>query len=189
MKHLSRILLLSVLLSVFAVPTFAQDCGLEPAEGIDLSRCNLMESDFSGANLLNANLSESNLTEASFVGTNLAFADLSASNLSNVDMTGANLTGASLVTSNLTGAIFTDANLSGANLSNSTLSGVNFEGANLTFAILELEAVLVFEVLVDVEDLIESNPSAACILAVTENGVAPLDVTTCIEVLSAIVEE
>ena len=187
MKHLIRILLFSVLLSVFAVPTLAQDCGLEPAEGVELSGCNLMQSDFAGANLSDANLSESNLLETSFIGANLAFADLSASNLINVDMTDANLTGASLAGSNLIGANFTNANLSGVNLSGANISNANFEGADLTFAFLELGAMELFEILVDVEALIESNPSAACILSITETDVAPLDVMTCIEVLSATV--
>ena len=85
--------------------------------------------DFTGADLIKANLTRANLTGADLIKANLTRANLTGANLTWADFTGANLTGANLTGANLTGADFTGANLTGANL-----TGANLTGANLDLA-------------------------------------------------------
>lgn len=107
----------------------AQIAQLNPTEdfsGGNLLGANLSEIDFSGANLSRANLrggelNDADLSDANLQGANLRGADLSGAYLSNTDLRGANLRRASLALANLGGA-----NLSGANLQETNLSNANF---------------------------------------------------------------
>ena len=66
------------------------------------------ETDFSGANLIQAELANAKLEGVSLIGVNLTGANLYCCNRVRVDLSGANLTGA-----NLTGATMEDVNLDG----------------------------------------------------------------------------
>lgn len=68
---------------------------------------------------------------ANFSGFDLIGADLCYTNFSHADFSGANLTGA-----NLTGACLCEADFSGANLTDAELHGANLSGANLFAATL-----------------------------------------------------
>ena len=85
-------------------------------EGEDLAKANLR-----GANLERANLRAANLISANLIGTRLEFADLR----------GANLSKAILQNSRLSHANLTNANLNGANLMNADLTGADLTGAKL----------------------------------------------------------
>ena len=104
--------------------------------GATLSKLDLREANFSGANLSGADLSGSNLTEASLRRADLITATLQGANLSEATLTEANLTRADLrqailVTANLTQANLTDANLYRADLLRADLVAANLTQASL----------------------------------------------------------
>lgn len=89
-------------------------------------------SDFSGADLKEANLSSANLRAAQLVNTSLLRADLTQSTLTQANLTRSNLTGARLIGINLSEAQLPDSNLVGADLTRATLIEANLAGARLS---------------------------------------------------------
>ncbi len=80
-----------------------------PTELLTATRTELIDCDFSGANLSGADLSNVWLTFADFTNANLAMANLTRTDLSKANLTGANISGANLDRANLDGAIFRNA--------------------------------------------------------------------------------
>ncbi|MEH2216873.1 MAG: pentapeptide repeat-containing protein [Nostoc sp.] len=95
----------------------------------NLSKANLMESDFTNANLSYANLDNANLSQIKLSGANLSYAKLGFSQLNQANLSSANLSSANLICADLS-----HTNLSGADLRDASLSGANLEGAYLTGA-------------------------------------------------------
>ncbi|MCP4264061.1 MAG: DUF1566 domain-containing protein [Candidatus Brocadiaceae bacterium] len=105
-------------------------------EKSDFSRANLGNADLTGANLTYANLQEANFRHASlqgahFVQTNLQEANFRHANLQEADFFSARLQKASLIEANLQGARFRQAKLQGADLSFANLKEADFLHANL----------------------------------------------------------
>jgi hypothetical protein len=86
-------------------------CRAKSHAHINLSGCDRVDADFSGANLTNARLNDT---------------DLNGAQLLSATLTGASITGAILSDANLTGANLTDANLTGSRLSGASLGGVRW---------------------------------------------------------------
>jgi hypothetical protein len=119
---------------------------LYEAELIRKDNCiiNLVDADFSSAELTNANLRGAYLSGVNFDSANLFHADLSHTNLSNTVLYNAtlntaflcdtDLSDASLVDANLAHTHFENANLSDANLTSAELIGAKFQDAILTNA-------------------------------------------------------
>ncbi|MDP4013213.1 MAG: pentapeptide repeat-containing protein [Candidatus Nanopelagicales bacterium] len=92
-----------------------RDCSDVPKEPkANLSHCDLIGSDLSGAKLWAANLTGANLFRADLTGADLTRADLSGAYLSWADLRGASLGGVNLSGANLSGASLTGASLTGA---------------------------------------------------------------------------
>jgi uncharacterized protein YjbI with pentapeptide repeats/uncharacterized RDD family membrane protein YckC len=88
-------------------------------------------SDFSGAELRNADLTKANLNNVLMNRTSLVRATLNQVNLSNSRLIGANLSGAQLIGANLQQAILENASLTGAELGEAKLTQSNLHGARL----------------------------------------------------------
>jgi uncharacterized protein YjbI with pentapeptide repeats len=85
----------------------------------------LVEADFTGADLRGVYLGGADLKRADFRQANLREAHLSGANLNRADFMGAHLSGASLRGSDLTGSDLNTANLGAADLTGADLSGAN----------------------------------------------------------------
>ncbi|MBD2083528.1 pentapeptide repeat-containing protein [Coleofasciculus sp. FACHB-542] len=88
--------------------------------------------DFTGANLTNANLYGAFLTNANFSGANLSNICLIEADLTGADLKGnnlhrANLANAKLIKADLRGADLSDSNLAGADLTDAQLEGANIQ--------------------------------------------------------------
>lgn len=132
----------------------ANDCRAAPAPRIDWSSCgkkNLMltGSDFTGANLVEADLSATDLRDSNFAGANLSKAKMSRAWLGGSHAEKANFQkvegyrtgfqklqapGASFASAELTRANFEGADLTGVSFEKAELSRVVFDGAILTGA-------------------------------------------------------
>ncbi|MGB3309160.1 MAG: pentapeptide repeat-containing protein [Nodosilinea sp.] len=97
--------------------------------GINFSRTNLAESDFSGAHLIGANLTSAKLLKSTHIG-----ADLSAAQFINTIAIGANLSRATFIQADLSRAMLSTANLSRADLRGANLTEANLFKAKLTSA-------------------------------------------------------
>jgi uncharacterized protein YjbI with pentapeptide repeats len=107
--------------------------------GVDLGNANVIEADFTEAQLSGASLRSADLTLAVLKGADLGGANLNWANLTSVDITEANLSGAELVNANLSltdlgGGRFSGAKLRWADLNGAILSGADFSGADLSNA-------------------------------------------------------
>jgi uncharacterized protein YjbI with pentapeptide repeats len=94
--------------------------------GADLSGLSLVQVDFTGAVMRDANLQHADFSQAT-----LDQADLSGANLSNAQMIQVSARHAKLVGAKLAHADFTQADLTGADLSKANLSGATFTQATL----------------------------------------------------------
>jgi uncharacterized protein YjbI with pentapeptide repeats len=101
---------------------------------LNLSDCNLIARDLSGADLSEANFHTANLSGADLSGANFHTANLSGANLSECDLSRANFHKANLSECDLSRANLSRANLSEADLSEADLSEANFHTANLSEA-------------------------------------------------------
>lgn len=88
--------------------------------------CNLLNADFSLANMQETTFFKSDLTKAILIGANFSFADFDRSELENASLVGANLEGARLSQVNLKGA-----DLRGCNLKNAFLNDVEFDKSTI----------------------------------------------------------
>ena len=101
---------------------------------VDLSGCDLRESDFMGAMLRRANLSGCYLNPVHMYRADLREADLSKTLMNRANLRGADLRQANLEGADMDSAILSDANLTGASLKGANLSRVNLDRANLSDA-------------------------------------------------------
>jgi uncharacterized protein YjbI with pentapeptide repeats len=106
-------------------------------DGADLCGARLIAADLSGAHLSGANLSEARLNGADLHGADLSEACLRGANLWEANLWGANLVGTDLEGTILTKANLGGTDLSGANLSRAYLTGADLEGALLVEANLD----------------------------------------------------
>ena len=112
-----------------------------------MSKANLVNSDWSGLVLVGANLKGadlgclpqskgpsqcSDLSESIFSGADLSGADLRMSNLSHADLRNTNLSGANLSGADLSGADLRNTNLSSTNLSHADFSSADLRNTNLS---------------------------------------------------------
>jgi uncharacterized protein YjbI with pentapeptide repeats len=115
---------LAALLSLAALPAFAQNAG-------QVSRVEAGAS-CPGCNLFQANLYNKDLRGRNYAGARLRQADLSLSVFNHVSFVGSDLRDV-----NGYGALFSGANLKGADLTNATLVGSFLQGANFKGAKLD----------------------------------------------------
>jgi uncharacterized protein YjbI with pentapeptide repeats len=133
-------------------PAMAADCGSMPGPGIDwqdcpkrgiiiresnLSRANLVETDFTSTDLRNSNLDGANLEGATLVRSSLAGSRAKGASFAKVegyrtDFSGVDAQGATFVNAELQRVEFAGANLAGASFEKAELGRANFEGADLT---------------------------------------------------------
>jgi hypothetical protein len=105
-------------------------------EPVHLHTLSGMGVDYSGQDMMEANLARADLREARLVGTQLQSADLRRADLSGADLTGANLVKAQVDRATLRGAVLRDANLRRATFNTADLSGTDCTGAELGFTAL-----------------------------------------------------
>jgi uncharacterized protein YjbI with pentapeptide repeats len=133
-------------------PALAADCDSMAAPGIDwqdcpkraliiresdLSRANLVETDFTSTDLRHSNFDGANLEGATLVRSSLAGSSAKGANFAKVegyrtDFGAVDAQGASFVNAELQRVDFSGANLSGTSFEKAELGRANFEGANLT---------------------------------------------------------
>ncbi|WP_409275007.1 pentapeptide repeat-containing protein [Neobacillus sp. SCS-31] len=104
---------------------------LQQRAGMDLSKSNMPNSDFSAVKVHDGKFNYSNLQGSDFTGSDLSNSTFKCSNLDKAIFDRANLRGAKLNKSNLDGASFKEAILDDTDFSYSNLSGVCFD--NQTF--------------------------------------------------------
>jgi uncharacterized protein YjbI with pentapeptide repeats len=115
-----------------ALLSHAHFIGAECSSETDLSQARLVYADLSGVNLNRTSLFEANLNRAILKGTQLIEADFSYADLLGADLSGAFLSGARLLGTRLVNADLSGADLKGANLEAATLVGADLTGADLT---------------------------------------------------------
>jgi uncharacterized protein YjbI with pentapeptide repeats len=94
--------------------------------GISLGMANLYQANLRGANLTDADLSEINGSHASFKGADLSGALLANADLSYADFYRSSLALANLIGSNLEGANLVEVNITQANFSGAKVKGAKF---------------------------------------------------------------
>ncbi|MEQ9624124.1 pentapeptide repeat-containing protein [Coleofasciculus chthonoplastes] len=99
--------------------------------GADFSNADLRNADFTDADFSRTALSRANFSDANLIRVNLSNADLVNANFSDANLSNANLFDANLYSANLTSANLSDALLSKVNLGNADLSNANLSNADL----------------------------------------------------------
>jgi len=123
--------------------------------------------DFSGANLTDANLNGTDLTLSRLVGSGLLRAKLNQATLTSADLSRANLEQASLIQANLEHATLVEARLANADLTAATLSKANLAAARLahiTAAGADLSATLLRGIAAQAADFTDANLSQATLV-------------------------
>ncbi|MFN8261634.1 MAG: pentapeptide repeat-containing protein [Chitinophagales bacterium] len=105
--------------------------------GADLTGANLTGTNLSNAILTDCNLYHANLTGVNFTGANLSRANFLATNMQYVNLKNANLQQAMLQEANLQYAILSGANLQSANLLLADLKNADLQNSNLKNAMLD----------------------------------------------------
>ena len=100
----------------------------------DLSRENLVDTDFSGLKNLHEKLSSSNMLRCLFIGSDLSGLLLKSSNVEGCDFSGSDITGSRIQGSNLSNNIFKNCSLKEIECERSFLDGCDFSGTNFTGA-------------------------------------------------------
>ena len=111
------------------IPAFSRTEHSINLVGADLTETNFSKADLFDAQLSNASLSKANLRKASLIGADLDNTYLDAADLREATLVGANLSGAAFCSSVC--ADMTDADLHSANLTSASLSGANLTKATL----------------------------------------------------------
>ncbi|MEL6861253.1 MAG: pentapeptide repeat-containing protein [Pseudomonadota bacterium] len=131
LKHIAA---LSIGLSLFAMPAFAQDAAAiaKVQSGQSCAGCNLFQADLAyrdakKLDLSGARLRQSNLSLATYDDVNLTGANLSVANLFGARFNRANFKDANLQNATAVGTFFGSSNLSGANLTGANLSGADLK--------------------------------------------------------------
>ncbi|RHW43533.1 pentapeptide repeat-containing protein [Neobacillus notoginsengisoli] len=104
---------------------------LQKSVGMDLSKSNMENSDFTSVKVHDGKFNYSNLQGSNFSDADLSNSSFKCSNLDKAKFDRANLRGAKINKSNLGGASFKEAILDGTDFSYSNLSGICFD--NQTF--------------------------------------------------------
>jgi uncharacterized protein YjbI with pentapeptide repeats len=120
---------------------------IAPTPGIDWSGCNLVGADLTGTNISNANFAGADLRSARFDqsilnGANFSHANLTDASFPDTILNGANLSNAIarniyLVAADLISANLSNADLSGGNIIYADFSSANLDGASLVNALLD----------------------------------------------------
>jgi uncharacterized protein YjbI with pentapeptide repeats len=128
---------LAALLSLAALPAFAQNAGQvsrveagASCPGCNLFQANLYNKDLRGRNYAGARLRQADMSLSVFNHVSFAGSDLRDVNGYGALFTGANLKGADLTNATLVGSF-----LQGANFKGAKLDGVNFSGAEMDKAV------------------------------------------------------
>ena len=106
----------------------SNDSGLLPKDCI---RAELQNAEFRGAKLYGSNFSHANLYQADFSAFTSPGKDPITTQAHSVDFSHANLRASNFANTDLSNSNFKNANLAGATLANSNLSKANFRGADL----------------------------------------------------------
>ncbi|MCY9761634.1 pentapeptide repeat-containing protein [Paenibacillus alvei] len=109
----------------------SQTVKLQQKVGMDFSKSNLQNSDFTSTSVDDGQFNYSNLQGSDFSYSDLTNSSFKCSSLDQVNFTGANLSGAQIVKSSVRKAIFTDCIFENTIFKSSDFSGVSFD--NLTF--------------------------------------------------------
>lgn len=100
--------------------------------GWDMSKLNLMDSDFSGLKNLHEKLSSSNMMRCSFIGSNMSGLILNSNNVVSCDFTDSDISKSRIQSSNLSSCIFKSCSLNETEFSKSNIGECDFSGANFT---------------------------------------------------------
>ena len=129
-QKLSRVVMLSALLSMTSMQAKASDALVQVLRTGSCSGCRLSDADLVHADLRDADLSDAKLMRANLGQAQLDGADLSGADLSFTSLRGASLRAANLRGARLFGTDLRDADLTGAQLTTNALDEAHWQGAN-----------------------------------------------------------
>ena len=120
-------------------PLVKQPAELPPGEqkkkrSWDMSRENLVDTDFSGLKNLHEKLSSSNMQRCLFIGSDMSGLLLKSNNIDSCDFSGSDISGSHIQHSHLANNLFRDCALKETEFSGSYLMGCDFSGADFTGA-------------------------------------------------------
>jgi uncharacterized protein YjbI with pentapeptide repeats len=98
----------------------------------DMSKLNLVESDFSGLNNLHEKFSSSNMQRCLFVGSNMSGLLLNSNNVDGCDFTGSDISNSQIQSSNLGNNLFKKCSLTETEFLKSNINACDFSDADFT---------------------------------------------------------
>lgn len=98
----------------------------------DMSKLNLVDSDFSGLKNLHEKFSSSNMQRCLFIGSNMSGLLLNSNNVDSCDFTGSDISNSQIQSSNLGNNIFKNCSLKETEFSKSNISACDFSDADFT---------------------------------------------------------
>ncbi len=98
----------------------------------DMSRENLVDTDFSGLKNLHEKFSSSNMLRCLFTGSDMSGLLLKSNNVNSCHFSGSDISSSQIQNSNLSGNSFKDCSLKEAEFSRSFIEGCDFSGADFT---------------------------------------------------------
>ncbi|OQP60006.1 transcriptional regulator [Niastella vici] len=98
----------------------------------DMSRENLVDTDFSGLKNLHEKFSSSNMQRCLFIGSDMSGLILNSNNIDSCDFSGSDISGSHIQSSNLSNNIFKNCSLKETEFSRSYIEGCDFSGADFT---------------------------------------------------------
>lgn len=104
----------------------------------DMSKLNLVDSDFSGLNNLHEQLRSSNMLRCSFIGSNLSGLLLSSNNVDGCDFTDSDISNSQFRNSNIGANQFKNCSLAGTEFSKSNIDACDFTNADFTKSVFKL---------------------------------------------------
>jgi uncharacterized protein YjbI with pentapeptide repeats len=100
----------------------------------DMSKLNLVDSDFSGLKNLHEKLSSSNMRRCLFIGSNMSGLLLNSNNVDGCDFTDSDISNSKIQSSNLANNIFKNCSLQETEFSKSNINACDFTDADFTKA-------------------------------------------------------
>ena len=98
----------------------------------DMSKLNLVDSDFSGLKNLHEKFSSSNMQRCLFIGSNMSGLLLNSNNVDGCDFTDSDISNSQIQSSNLSKNIFKNCSLKETTFSKSNINACNFSDADFT---------------------------------------------------------
>ena len=98
----------------------------------DMSKLNLVDSDFSGLKNLHEKLSSTNIQRCLFIGSDMSGLLLKSNNVNSCDFSGSNISSSHIQSSNLSNNQFKDCFLKETEFSGSCINGCDFSGTDFT---------------------------------------------------------